>query len=238
MWALSPHGTPRSFRHVNGHGVHTFRWVNENGDSKLVRYHFRTQQGLASLTWDEAQSAAGQNSDYHRADLWDNIKDGNFPEWEVGVQIMNEEDVLKYGFDLLDPTKIVPEEYVPITPVGKLVLNRNPKNYFAETEQIMVSLLSLASLLQSLTPLVLPLQHYPRHRLLRRPSPPRSPFLLQGRAPQPQRRQPQLPANPHQPPACSRQQQPPRRCPARLRPAQHRRLLRQHPERRLSAPRQ
>lgn len=137
MWAMSPHGIPRSFRHVNGFGVHTFRWVNADGESKLIKYHFKTKQGLASLTWDEAQTVAGQDGDFHRADLHENIEAGNFPEWEVGVQIMNEEDTLKFGFDLLDPTKIVPEEVVPVTPIGKLVLNRNPKNYFAETEQVM-----------------------------------------------------------------------------------------------------
>jgi catalase len=138
LWALSGHGIPRSFRHVDGFGVHTFRFVKDNGDSKLVKFHFTTQQGKASFTWPEAQQLAGKNSDFHRQDLWDAIAGGNYPEWEVGVQIMDEDDVLRFGFDLLDPTKLVPVEYVPITPIGKFVLNKNVINYFAETEQSMV----------------------------------------------------------------------------------------------------
>ncbi|KAI9710289.1 MAG: hypothetical protein M1820_002783 [Bogoriella megaspora] len=139
FWALSGHGIPRSYRHVDGFGVHTFRFVNDNGDSKLVKFHFTSQQGVASLTWAEAQATAGQNADFHRADLFAAIESGNFPEWEMGVQIMDESDVLRYGYDLLDPTKIVPVEDVPITPIGKLVLNQNVRNYFAETEQAMFS---------------------------------------------------------------------------------------------------
>ncbi|KAL7271725.1 hypothetical protein RUND412_005493 [Rhizina undulata] len=139
MWALSGHGIPRSFRHVDGFGVHTYRFVNDDGESKLVKYHFTTQQGLASLIWSEALVLSGQNPDFHRQDLFDAIEAGNYPEWEVGVQIMDESDVLKFGFDLLDPTKIVPVELVPITPIGKFVLNRNTRNYFAETEQAMFS---------------------------------------------------------------------------------------------------
>lgn len=137
--AMSGHGLPRSYRHIDGFGVHTFRFVNDEGKSKLVKYHFKTKQGLASLVWTEALTLNGQNPDFHRADLFDAIESGNFPEWEVGVQIMEESDVLRWGIDLLDPTKIVPVENVPITPIGKLVLNRNTVNYFAETEQVMVS---------------------------------------------------------------------------------------------------
>ncbi|KAI9836565.1 MAG: hypothetical protein M1819_001197 [Sarea resinae] len=137
LWAMSGHGIPRSFRHVDGFGIHTFRLVDANGNSKLIKWHFKSQQGVAGLLWPEAQVLAGKNADFHREDLWNNIANGNFPSWEVGVQIMEEEDVLKYGFDLLDPTKIVPEEYVPITPLGKYTLNRNPTNYFAEVEQAM-----------------------------------------------------------------------------------------------------
>lgn len=152
MWAMSGHGLPRSFRHMDGFGVHTFRFVTADGASKLVKYHFKTKQGLASVTWPEAQALAGKNADYHRQDLHDAIAGGNFPEWEVGVQIMDEDDVLRFGYDLLDPTKIVPVETVPITPLGKLVLNRNTINYFAETEQSMVcrSPPSLPSLLMEL----------------------------------------------------------------------------------------
>ncbi|RPA98544.1 catalase-domain-containing protein [Choiromyces venosus 120613-1] len=137
LWALSGHGIPRSFRHMDGFGVHTFRFVNDAGKSKLVKYHFKTKQGLASLVWAEALVLNGQNSDFHRQDLFDAIDSKNYPEWEVGVQIMDESDVLRFGFDLNDPTKIVPVEMVPITPIGKFVLNRNTKNYFAETEQAM-----------------------------------------------------------------------------------------------------
>ncbi|KAH0605985.1 uncharacterized protein H6S33_004442 [Morchella sextelata] len=137
MWALSGHGIPRSFRHMDGFGVHTFRFVNDDGESKLVKYHFKTKQGLASLVWSEALVLNGQNPDYHREDLFKAIESENYPEWEVGVQIMDESDVLRFGFDLLDPTKIVPVELVPITPIGKIVLNRNTMNYFAETEQAM-----------------------------------------------------------------------------------------------------
>ncbi|PUU81439.1 catalase-like domain-containing protein [Tuber borchii] len=137
LWALSGHGIPRSFRHMDGFGVHTFRWVNDAGKSKLVKYHFKTNQGLASLVWAEALALNGQNSDFHRQDLFDAIESKNYPEWEIGVQIMDESDALRFGFDLIDPTKIVPVELVPITPIGKLVLNRNPKNFFAETEQAM-----------------------------------------------------------------------------------------------------
>ncbi|KZF18935.1 catalase-domain-containing protein [Xylona heveae TC161] len=137
FWALSGHGIPRSFRHMDGFGIHTFRFVNDEGKSKLVKFHFKTQQGLASLTWPEAQGLGGQNPDWHRQDLFESIDSGAYPEWEVSVQIMEEEDVLKYGVDLLDPTKIVPVEYVPLTPLGKFVLTENPRNYFAETEQAM-----------------------------------------------------------------------------------------------------
>ncbi|KAI5291362.1 hypothetical protein KEM54_005164 [Ascosphaera aggregata] len=137
FWAMSGHGIPRSFRHVDGFGVHTYRLVTDKGESKLVKFHFKTQQGLAGLVWEEAQAIMGKNPDYHRQDLHDAIEAGNYPEWEFGVQVMDESDELKYGFDLLDPTKIVPEDLVPITPLGKLKLNRNPRNYFAETEQIM-----------------------------------------------------------------------------------------------------
>ncbi|KAI5777543.1 catalase-like domain-containing protein [Geopyxis carbonaria] len=139
MWALSGHGIPRSYRHLDGFGIHTFRFVTDAGKSKLIKYHFKTKQGRASLVWQEALALSGQNPDFHREDLFNAIEAGHFPEWEVGVQIMDEDDVLRFGFDLLDPTKIVPVETVPITPIGKFVLNRNPRNYFAEVEQAMFS---------------------------------------------------------------------------------------------------
>ncbi|KAK8153711.1 mycelial catalase Cat1 [Phyllosticta citrichinensis] len=137
FWAMAQHGIVRSLRHTDGFGVHTFRFVKDDGSTKLVKFHWKSLQGKAGLTWEEAQTVAGKNADYHRQDLYEAIEAGRYPEWEFGVQIMEEGDDLKYGFDLLDPTKIVPEEYVPVTPLGKMTLNRNPQNYFAETEQSM-----------------------------------------------------------------------------------------------------
>ncbi|KAL3425073.1 catalase [Phlyctema vagabunda] len=137
FWAMAGNGLPRSYRHMDGFGVHTFRFVTDDGSSKLVKFHWKSVQGKASLIWEEAQVLAGKNADYHRADLWDAIEAGHGPEWELGVQIVEEEDVLAFGFDLLDPTKMIPEELVPVTLLGKMKLNRNPRNYFAETEQIM-----------------------------------------------------------------------------------------------------
>ncbi|CAO2654178.1 Nn.00g109110.m01.CDS01 [Neocucurbitaria sp. VM-36] len=137
FWAMSGHGTIRSYRHTDGWGVHTFRFVTADGKTKLVKFRFRTLQGKASLLWEEAQITAGKNADAHRQDLFESIEKGYFPEWVFEAQIMDEDDQLRFGFDLLDPTKIVPEDIVPFTPLGKLTLNRNPRNYFAETEQIM-----------------------------------------------------------------------------------------------------
>ncbi|KAL0932007.1 catalase [Colletotrichum truncatum] len=137
FWAMAGYGIPRSYRHMDGHGVHTFRVVTEDGNSKLVKWHWKTLQGKASLVWEEAQVVSGKNADYHRQDLWDAIESGNGPEWELCVQVLEEEDTLKYGFDLLDPTKIVPEEIAPLQKLGKMKLDANPVNYFAETEQIM-----------------------------------------------------------------------------------------------------
>ncbi|KAG9388657.1 Catalase [Pyrenophora tritici-repentis] len=129
LWAMSGHGTPRSYRHLDGWGVHSFRFVTDAGATKLVKFRFRSLQGKGSLLWEEAQMAA-QNADFHRQDLFDSIEKGQYPEWIFEAQIMEEADQLKYGFDMLDPTKIVPEDIVPFTPLGKLTLNRNPRNYF------------------------------------------------------------------------------------------------------------
>ncbi|KAF2403926.1 mycelial catalase Cat1 [Trichodelitschia bisporula] len=137
FWAMAGQGIARSYRHIDGFGVHTFRFVTDSGKSKLVKFHFKTLQGKAGLVWEEAQQIAGKNADFHRGDLFEAIEAGRFPEWEFGVQIVDEEDVLKYGFDLMDPTKYLREEDVPITKLGKMTLNRNPTNYFAETEQVM-----------------------------------------------------------------------------------------------------
>jgi catalase len=122
---------------MDGWGVHTFRFVTDEGKTRLVKFRFRSLQGKASLLWEEAQVTAGMNADFHRQDLFDSIDKGLSPEWVFEAQIMQEEDQLRFGFDLLDPTKIVPEELIPFTPLGKVTLNRNPRNYFAETEQVM-----------------------------------------------------------------------------------------------------
>ncbi len=136
MWTMSDRAIPRSLRMMEGFGVHTFRWVNEKGESHFVKYHWKPLLGVHSVAWDEAQRISGKNSDFHRQDLWEAIEEGNFPEWELGVQIVPEADEHKYDFDLLDPTKLIPEELVPVQIIGKMTLNRNPDNFFAETEQV------------------------------------------------------------------------------------------------------
>lgn len=136
MWVLSDRAVPRSFRMMQGFGVHTFRFVNESGKSRFVKFHWKPLLGVHSLVWDEAQKLAGKDPDFSRRDLWDAIEMGDYPEFELGVQIVEEEDEFKFDFDLLDPTKIIPEEEVPVRAIGKMVLNRNPDNFFAETEQV------------------------------------------------------------------------------------------------------
>jgi catalase len=136
MWVMSDRGIPRSFAMMEGFGIHTFRFINEQGVSRFVKFHYKPVKGVYSLCWDEAQKVAGKDPDFNRRDLFDSIERGDFPEWEFGVQIVAEADERKFDFDLLDPTKIIPEEQVPIRPLGRLVLNRNPDNYFAETEQV------------------------------------------------------------------------------------------------------
>ena len=136
MWLMSDRAIPRSYRMMEGFGVHTFRLINEEGQSTFVKFHWKPKLGTHAVVWDEALKISGKNPDFHRLDLWEAIELGNFPEWELGVQIIPQEDEHKYEFDLLDPTKIVPEELVPVTIVGRMVLNKNPDNFFAETEQI------------------------------------------------------------------------------------------------------
>jgi catalase len=136
MWLLSDRGIPRSFRMMEGFGVHSFRFVNEQGKARFVKFHWKPLLGVHSLTWDEAQKLAGTDPDYLRRDLWDAINKGEFPEFEFGVQILEEEDEFKFDFDILDPTKIWPEELVPVKIIGKMTLNRNQDNFFAETEQV------------------------------------------------------------------------------------------------------
>ncbi|MBK0368358.1 catalase [Flavobacterium agrisoli] len=136
MWAMSDRAIPRSLRMMEGFGVHTFRFINSQNESHFVKFHWKPKLGTHGVVWDEAQKISGKNSDFHRQDLWDAIENGNFPEWELGVQLIPESDEHKFDFDLLDPTKLVPEELVPVQIIGKMVLNRNPDNFFAETEQV------------------------------------------------------------------------------------------------------
>jgi catalase len=136
MWAMSDRAIPRSLRMMEGFGVHTFRFINAEGKSHFVKFHWKPLLGVHSVAWDEAQKLSGKDADFHRRDLYDAIEAGAFPEWEFGVQIIPQEDELKYPFDLLDPTKLVPEELVPVQRIGKMVLNRNVDNFFAETEQV------------------------------------------------------------------------------------------------------
>ncbi|MBA3271474.1 MAG: catalase [Acidobacteria bacterium] len=136
MWAMSDRAIPRSYRTMQGFGVHTFRFVNAAGESRFVKFHWTPLAGTHSMVWDEAVKISGADPDFHRRDLWEAIEAGAYPEYELGVQVFTEEQAEAFSFDVLDATKIVPEELVPVTPVGRLVLNRNPDNFFAETEQV------------------------------------------------------------------------------------------------------
>lgn len=136
IWAMSDRAIPRNLRSIQGFGVHTFRLINAEGKAHFVKFHWTPKQGLSALVWDEAQKLAGKDPDFHRRDLYEAIEQGVYPEWELGVQIVEEKDEMKFDFDLLDPTKIIPEELVPVTPIGRFVLNRNVDNFFAETEQV------------------------------------------------------------------------------------------------------
>lgn len=135
MWLMSDRAIPRSFRMMEGFGVHTFRFINEKGKSCFVKFHWKPLLGMHSVAWDEAQNISGKDPDFHRRDLWEAIESGAFAEFELGVQIVPEEDEFKFEFDLLDPTKLIPEELIPVKIIGKMTLNRNPENFFAETEQ-------------------------------------------------------------------------------------------------------
>jgi catalase len=136
LWQMSDRAIPRSYRTMQGFGVHTFRLVNAEGQSVFCKFHWTPLAGTHSLVWDEAAKIIGADPDFHRRDLWEAIEAGAFPEYELGLQIFTEDTANTFPFDVLDPTKLVPEELVPITPVGKMVLNRNPDNFFAETEQV------------------------------------------------------------------------------------------------------
>jgi catalase len=136
MWAMSDRAIPRSFRFMEGFGVHTFRLVNGEGKSTFVKFHWKPKQGLQSVVWNEAVKINGADPDFHRRDLWDAISQGDFPEWELGLQLFDEAFADEFAFDVLDATKIIPEEDVPIRVVGRLVLDRVVDNFFAETEQV------------------------------------------------------------------------------------------------------
>ena len=136
MWVMSDRGIPRSLRMIQGFGVHTFRLINAAGQSHFVKFHWKPLAGTHSLVWDEAVKISGADSDFHRRDLWEAIEAGDYPEWELGLQIFTEAQADSFSFDVLDATKLIPEELVPVTPVGRMVLNRNPDNFFAETEQV------------------------------------------------------------------------------------------------------
>jgi len=136
LWVMSDRAIPRSFRMMEGFGVHTFRFVTEAGKSRFVKFHWKPLLGVHSVAWDEAQKISGKDPDFLRRDLWDAIESGNHPEWELGVQVVEDEREHDFDFDLLDPTKLIPEELVPVERIGRLTLNRNPDNFFAETEQV------------------------------------------------------------------------------------------------------
>ena len=135
MWVMSDRAIPRSFATMHGFGVHSFRLVNADGESVFVKFHWTPRAGTQSLVWDEAVKISGADPDYHRRDLWERIESGAYPEFELGVQVIPEAQAEQFSFDILDATKLVPEELVPIRPLGRMVLNRNPDNFFAETEQ-------------------------------------------------------------------------------------------------------
>ncbi|TYR35437.1 catalase [Sphingobacterium phlebotomi] len=136
MWVMSDRAIPRSLRMIEGFGVHTFKFINAEGKATFVKFHWKPKLGVHAVAWNEAQKISGFDSDFHRRDLWEAIENGDFPQWDLGVQLIPEEDEMKFSFDLLDPTKIVPEELVPVQIIGTMTLNRNPENFFAETEQV------------------------------------------------------------------------------------------------------
>ena len=136
MWTMSDRAIPRSFRFMEGFGVHTFRFVNAKDESTFVKFHWKPKLGLQSVAWNEAVKINGADPDFHRRDLWQSIQSGNFPEWELQVQLFDQAFADSFDFDVLDPTKIIPEEILPPQPIGRLVLDRMPDNFFAETEQV------------------------------------------------------------------------------------------------------
>lgn len=136
MWIMSDRAIPRSFRFMEGFGVHSFRFVNHDGEARFVKFHWKPVLGLQSVVWNEALKINGADPDFHRRDMWAAIQKGDYPEWELGVQLFDDAFAEQFEFDVLDPTKLIPEEEIPIKPIGKLVLNRVVDNFFAETEQV------------------------------------------------------------------------------------------------------
>ena len=136
MWAMSDRAIPRSLRMMEGFGIHTFRFIDAKDRSTFVKFHWRPRLGTSAVLWDEALKISGADPDFHRRDLFESIAAGDFPEWELSVQMFDQAQADKLPFDVLDPTKLIPEEIIPLTPIGKMVLNRNPDNFFAETEQV------------------------------------------------------------------------------------------------------
>ena len=136
IWMMSPRGVPRSFRMMEGFGIHTFKLVNAEGEFKFVKFHWKPLLGVHSLVWDEAQKIAGKDPDFNRRDLWNNIEAGNPAEFELGIQVLAPQDEHRFDFDILDATKLWPEELIPVQRVGKMTLNQNVTNFFAETEQV------------------------------------------------------------------------------------------------------
>jgi catalase len=136
MWAMSDRAIPRSYRMMEGFGIHTFRLVNAKGKSTFVKFHWKPKLGMQSLLWDEALKLQAADNDYHRRDLWQAIEGGDYPEWELGIQTFDEKFADKLPYDVLDSTKLIPEEVLPVRLIGRMVLDRNPDNFFAETEQV------------------------------------------------------------------------------------------------------
>ncbi|WOI36324.1 catalase [Alteromonas sp. CI.11.F.A3] len=136
MWAMSDRAIPRSFRFMEGFGVHTFKFINAEGEMKYVKFHWKPKQGLQSVVWNEALKINGADPDFHRRDMWNALQAGDFPEWELGIQVFDQDFADNFEFDVLDATKLIPEEQVPVKIIGKMVLNKVVDNFFAETEQV------------------------------------------------------------------------------------------------------
>ncbi|MBL8267760.1 catalase [Steroidobacter sp.] len=136
MWAMSDRTLPRSLRMMQGFGIHTFQFINAEGNTSFVKFHWRPLLGVQSTLWDEAIKLQAADNDFHRRDLWEAIDRNDYPSWELGIQVFDQKFADRLPYDVLDPTKLIPEELLPLRPVGKLVLDRNPDNFFAETEQV------------------------------------------------------------------------------------------------------